>query len=170
MVRVITFKVLGDDKWTPPTFQQEMRCRMVFDVKMEDFQRKARLAAGGHMTEVSSDTMTCASVVSMESVRIKLTLAALSDLEDKAADIKNTYLTAPNGEKSGERLAQSSAKTHSTSTNQHERLSATTSPTLCAALDENPARRIMTFGSNPKPERATGTNILRIVSSTWMTF
>ena len=52
---------------------------MVYDVKMENFQRKARLVAGGHMTEVSSATMTYAtSVVSRESVsRIAFTLAAL---------------------------------------------------------------------------------------------
>jgi hypothetical protein len=66
---------------------------------MENFQRKARLVAGGHMTEVSSATMTYASVVSRESVRIALTLAALNDLEVKTADIENAYLTAPIGEK-----------------------------------------------------------------------
>jgi hypothetical protein len=46
------------------------------------------------MTEVSSGTMTYASVVSRESVRIALTLAALNDLEVKTADIENTFLTA----------------------------------------------------------------------------
>jgi hypothetical protein len=68
---------------------------MVYDVKMENFQRKARLVAGGHMTEVTSSTVTYASVVSRESVRIALTLAALNDLEVKTADIENAYLTAP---------------------------------------------------------------------------
>jgi hypothetical protein len=68
---------------------------MVYDVKMENFQRKARLVAGGHMTEVTSATMTYASVVSRESVRIALTLVALNDLEVKTADIENAYLTAP---------------------------------------------------------------------------
>jgi len=94
----IVFKTLGDDEQVPPTFQQ-MRCHMVYDVKMENFQRKARLVAGGHMTEVTSATMTYASVVSRESVRIALTLAALNDLEVKTADIENAYLTAPIGEK-----------------------------------------------------------------------
>lgn len=94
----IAFKTLGDDEQVPPTFQQ-MRCHMVYDVKMENFQRKARLVAGGHMTEVTSATMTYASVVSRESVRIALTLAALNDLEVKTADIENAYLTAPIGEK-----------------------------------------------------------------------
>lgn len=94
----IAFKILGDDENPPPTFQ-EMRCHMVYDVKMENFQRKARLVAGGHMTEITSSTVTYASVVSRESVRIALTLAALNDLEVKTADIENAYLTAPIGEK-----------------------------------------------------------------------
>ena len=76
-----------------------MRCHIVYDVKMEYFQRKARLVAGRHVTEVSSGTMAYASVVSRESVSIALTLVAFIDLEVKAADIENAYLTAPIGEK-----------------------------------------------------------------------
>ncbi len=94
----VAFKTLGDNEQVPPTFQQ-MHCHMVYDVKMENFQRKARLVAGGHMTEVTSATMTYASVVSRESVRIAVTLVALNDLDVKTADIENAYLTAPIGEK-----------------------------------------------------------------------
>jgi hypothetical protein len=43
--------------------------------------------------------MTYASVVSRESVRISLTLAALNDLDVKMADIENAYLMAPLTEK-----------------------------------------------------------------------
>ena len=75
---MVAFKVLGNVKSTPPTFQ-EMRCYMVYSVKMENFQRKTRLVAGGHMAEVSAATVTYASVVSGESVRIALTLAALNN-------------------------------------------------------------------------------------------
>jgi hypothetical protein len=71
---------------------------MVWDVKMEDFHRKARFVAGGHMTETPASN-TYASVVSREPVCITLTLAALNDLEVKTADIKNAYLTAPVMEK-----------------------------------------------------------------------
>ena len=46
------------------------------------------------MTEAPA-MLTYASVVSRESVRIALTLAALNDLEVKTADIENAYLTAP---------------------------------------------------------------------------
>jgi Reverse transcriptase (RNA-dependent DNA polymerase) len=93
----VAFQVMGDDDSPPPTYQ-EIRCHLVFDVKMENFQRKARLVAGGHMTETPA-SITYASVVSRESVRIALTLAALNDLEVKTADIENAYLTAPVGEK-----------------------------------------------------------------------
>lgn len=55
--------------------------------------------AGGHLSG-ESNVPTYASVVSRESVRIALTLAALNDLEVKAADIQNAYLTAPNAERS----------------------------------------------------------------------
>jgi hypothetical protein len=93
----IAFQLLDEGDNPPPTFQ-EIRCHHVYDVKMEDFQRKARLVAGGLMTEAPA-SITYASVVSRESVRIALTLAALNDLEVKTADIENAYLTAPVGEK-----------------------------------------------------------------------
>jgi hypothetical protein len=93
----VAFQVLDDDETPPPTFQ-EIRCHLVFDVKMENFQRKARLVAGGHTTETPA-SITYAGVVSRESVRIALTLAALNDLEVKTADIENAYLTAPVGER-----------------------------------------------------------------------
>ena len=50
------------------------------------------------MTEAPA-TLTYASVVSRETVRIALTLAALNDVEVKASDIQNAYLTAPVTEK-----------------------------------------------------------------------
>ena len=85
-VRVAS-KTLGDDELAPPTFQ-EIQSHMVYDVKMENFQRKARLVAGNHMTKVSSAMMTYTSVLSRELVRIALTLASLKDLEVKTADIE----------------------------------------------------------------------------------
>jgi hypothetical protein len=71
---------------------------MIFDVKMEDFQLKARFVAVGHTT-YTLHAMTYPSVVSRESVRIALTQAALNDLDVKMADIENAYLTAPITEK-----------------------------------------------------------------------
>jgi hypothetical protein len=67
---------------------------MVFDVKIEDFHRKAWFVAGGHITETPLSN-TYASIVSRESLQI----AALNDLQVKTADIENAYLTAPIKEK-----------------------------------------------------------------------
>jgi hypothetical protein len=71
---------------------------MIFDVKMEDFRCKARFVAGGHTAD-APHVMTYTSVVSRESVRIALTLAALNDLDVMMGDIENAYLTAPITEK-----------------------------------------------------------------------
>ena len=71
---------------------------MIFDIKIEDFRRKEMLMAGGHMTETPK-CQTYSSVVSRETVRIALTIAALNDLEVKAGEIMNAYLTAPITEK-----------------------------------------------------------------------
>ena len=71
----VAFKVLDkDDK--PPVGSQYMKCHMVFSIKMEDFSRKAHLVAGGLMVEAPR-SLTFASAVSRESVRIAMTLAAL---------------------------------------------------------------------------------------------
>jgi hypothetical protein len=71
---------------------------MIFDVKMEDFSRKARFVADGHTTD-TPNAMTYESVVLMESVRVALTLYDFDDLDVKMADIENAYLTAPISEK-----------------------------------------------------------------------
>ena len=71
-----------------------LKCHMLFDVKMEDFCQKARYVAGGHMKN-APPTITYASVVSRETFRLALTIAALNGLQVKAADIMNKYVTAP---------------------------------------------------------------------------
>ena len=83
-----------------------MRCHMIFDVKFgENFRRKARLVAGGHMTD-TPNTLTYSSVVSCDSVRIALTIAALNELSVMACDIQNAYSTESAGRESGHVLAQ----------------------------------------------------------------
>ena len=58
---------------------QEIRCHMIFDIKMgENFRRKARMVADGHQTETPA-ALTYSSVVSRDSVQIALTIAALND-------------------------------------------------------------------------------------------
>ena len=82
-----------------PKDYQFMRCHMIFDVKFgENFRRKPRLVAGGHMTD-TPNTLTYSFVVSRDSVRIALTIAALNELSVMACDIQNAYLTAECREK-----------------------------------------------------------------------
>jgi hypothetical protein len=94
---IIEFKILNGEESAPPIYQ-DIRYHMIFNIKMEDFRRKARFVAGGHTTD-TPHAMTYASVLSMESVRVALTLAALNDVDVKMADIENAYLTAPITEK-----------------------------------------------------------------------
>ena len=60
--------------------------------------RKARFVAGGHLTNPPT-SMTYASVVSRESVRISFLLAALNNLEILAGGVGNAYLNAITTEK-----------------------------------------------------------------------
>ena len=69
-----------------------------FDAKMEDFRCKARLMAGGHMTDALATT-TFVSIMSREIVSIALMIAALNDLEVKSRDIFNAYVQSPVTEK-----------------------------------------------------------------------
>ena len=64
---------------------------MVFNIKIKDFRHKARLVAGGHMTEALA-TITYASVVSRKTVRIVLMIATLNDLEVKLGNILNAHV------------------------------------------------------------------------------
>jgi hypothetical protein len=58
----IAFKILNGEESVPTTYQ-EILCHMIYDVKMEDFRRKARFVAGGHTT-YTPHAMTYTSVVS----------------------------------------------------------------------------------------------------------
>ena len=58
-----------------------------------------------HVT-LTLDTMTYSSVVTREMVCLALTMAALHDLEVKAADVLNAYVMAPNQEKKWTGLGQ----------------------------------------------------------------
>ena len=90
------FRILDAGARAPPGYTN-IKCHMIFDIK-PDFTRKARLVAGGHMTDPPS-SITYASVVTRESVRLAFLIAALNDLEVEAADISGAYLNAPCREK-----------------------------------------------------------------------
>ncbi len=89
-VRVV-FNAMEDGRNVPHGFQF-VKCHMIFDIKMEDFHCKARLVAGGHMTNVPA-MYTYASVLMRETVCTALMLAALNTLEVMAADTMNAYIT-----------------------------------------------------------------------------
>jgi hypothetical protein len=87
----IAFKILLDGQSAPIGYQK-IPCQMIFDIKMEDFRCKARLVAGGHMTKAPA-TITYVSVVSCETIRISLLMAALNDLKVKVGGVLNAYIT-----------------------------------------------------------------------------
>ena len=89
----VAFKLL-DDNDEIPTATKLINYHLVFDVKMTDLQRKARLVAGGHLNRYVPKHITYSSVVSRESVRICFLLAALNDLDILAGDVGNAYLNA----------------------------------------------------------------------------
>ena len=72
--------------------------KILFDIKMEDFPRKACLVVGGNMIH-APDTITHSSVVMREIVHMTLTMVVLHDLKAKAAGILKAYVMAPNHEK-----------------------------------------------------------------------
>ena len=92
----IAFKFL-DKSDRPPTGFKQIRCHLIFDVKM-DLTRKARFVAGGHLTDPPT-SMTYASVVSRETFRLAFLVAAINDLEILCGDIGNAYLNAYTQEK-----------------------------------------------------------------------
>ena len=64
----------------------------------ENFLQKARFVAGGHMIETPA-TFTYDSVVSRDSVRIALTIAARNGTDILSCDIQNAYLNVECQEK-----------------------------------------------------------------------
>eukprot|EP00804_Cyclotella_cryptica_P013947 CCRYP_002465-RA/>CCRYP_002465-RA protein AED:0.03 eAED:0.04 QI:0/0/0/0.83/0.6/0.5/6/0/916 len=84
----VAFYILVDGA-APPPDHQFICCHMIFD---------ARLVAGGHAAKAPA-TLAYASVVSRETVRIALLVAALNDVDIWAADVLNAYITAPCREK-----------------------------------------------------------------------
>ena len=81
-----------------PVGHKEITCHLVFDIKSDTFQRKARFVAGGHRTDPPKDS-TYSSVVSRDSVRLFFLLAALNDVDVLACDIQNAYINAETKEK-----------------------------------------------------------------------
>ena len=83
---------------TPPPRYQFIKCHMIFDVKMDDLQLVTSMVYGSHMTDVLP-LITYGSVVYCDITRTEMTILALNETSVKTADIKNTYIKAPCGEK-----------------------------------------------------------------------
>ena len=82
----------------PPNGFQHVNCHMVFDIKMEDFHRKACLVMGGHVTH-TLDVIMYSSVVPRETVCIAFRMTMLHDLDVTSADVLNAYVMTPKREK-----------------------------------------------------------------------
>ncbi len=80
-----------------PIGYKKIPYQMIFDVKF-DLRRKARLVAGGHMTDPPIDDI-YSGVVGMEAIRMGFFLATLNNLEVYAADIGNAFLYGKTREK-----------------------------------------------------------------------
>jgi hypothetical protein len=73
---------------------QFVECHLLFDAKMENFCRKAKLVADSHMTKAPS-AVTCASAVLYKTARTALIIVALNDLEVTFGHVENAYITVP---------------------------------------------------------------------------
>ena len=95
-----SFEVFKKCKEDTPIGYQQIKCHIIFDVKLgENFRGKARLVGKGHTT-TAPVSITYSSVVPRDTVRIALTIAALNGFDILACDIQNAYLTAVCKEKS----------------------------------------------------------------------
>ena len=94
---LVAFHLLEDEE-PVPIGSKLIPYHIIFDIKF-DLTRKARLVAGGHKNKEIPAYATYSSVVSRESVRLGLLIAALDGLDILAADISNAYLNAPCREK-----------------------------------------------------------------------
>ena len=72
--------------------------RMIFDIKKEDFRRKARLVAGGHVVNATMFE-SYSSVVQTKSLRLLQAVALNEGLKIVTADIRNAFIQATTKEK-----------------------------------------------------------------------
>ena len=86
-----TFVDKGRDTKIPHGYKK-IRCHMVYDVK-HDGRHKARLVAGGHLTDTPIDSV-YSSVVSLKGLRAVIFAAELNGLTVWGTDIGNAYLEA----------------------------------------------------------------------------
>jgi hypothetical protein len=71
---------------------KKIKVRMIYDVK-HDGRHKARLVAGGHLTDIPLESV-YSGIVSLRGLRIVIFLAELNGLLIWATDITSAYLEA----------------------------------------------------------------------------
>ena len=91
-----TFKNLGKETKAPEGYKK-IRVRFVFDIK-HDGRHKARLVAGGHLTDEPEDSV-YSSVVSLRDLRLVIFAGEQNNLDVWAADVGNAYLESYTKEK-----------------------------------------------------------------------
>ena len=96
----VAFQTFEEDVRTLVGYK-EITGHIVFDVKLsENFRRKARFCADGHKVETPS-FLTYSTVVSRDSVRIILMIAALNGLDLQGADIQKHSFQLPTWRSTG---------------------------------------------------------------------
>ena len=91
-----TFRVLEEDEPMPDGYKR-IPYHIVYDCKF-DLRRKARLVAGGNLTDPPKED-TYSGVVGMETIRTVLMIAEMNKLDVCAADIGNAFLYGRTREK-----------------------------------------------------------------------
>jgi hypothetical protein len=91
-----TFKNLGRNGTIPPGYKR-IRVHFVFDIK-HDGRHKARLVAGGHLTD-EPDESVYSGVVTLRGLRLAIFVGELNDLVTWGADVGNAYLESYTKEK-----------------------------------------------------------------------
>jgi len=91
-----TFKDMGPN-WKAPNDYKRINVHIVYAVK-HDGRHKARLVAGGHLTDTPIDSV-YSSVVSLRGIRLLTFIAELNECETWATDIGNAYLESYTKEK-----------------------------------------------------------------------
>jgi uncharacterized membrane protein len=70
-----------------------------FVLVKHDLRHKARLVAGGHLTDPNTTDNTYSSVVSLRSMQIAIVASELNNLDIIVSDVSSTYLEAYTQEK-----------------------------------------------------------------------
>ena len=86
----IAFNILDNDNHMPIGYK-EIKCYVIFDVKIGTLQYKSCYVAGSYITDLLS-TQTYSSIVLQEFICIILTIITLNSLSVITRDLENTYL------------------------------------------------------------------------------